>query len=98
MRQQESILLENSRRKLVGRGSRHVDMQCHFVTDQIERKHVEVRCCPMQDTIADFFAEPLQQASFCQLGGMIHGIDENDMEEHQRDCNDALEKLDLVDS
>ena len=47
--------LENNGNFSGGKRTKHIQARFHFVTDQIEKGCVSVKCCPTKEMIADFF-------------------------------------------
>ncbi len=47
--------------------SKHIDMQFHFVREELEKKSIEVQFCPTNDMTADLLTEPLPREQFKKL-------------------------------
>ena len=61
---QSAILLENNGKRSSSKKTRHIEIRCFFVTDNIRRKQMRVEYCPTEDMRADFMTKPLQGAAF----------------------------------
>jgi len=58
------ILLAENGKTLSSKSMRHLNVRYYFVTDQINKGHIKVLLCPMQNMLAEFFIKPLQGALF----------------------------------
>jgi hypothetical protein len=59
-----AIQLENNGRKSAGKRSRHLNIRLFFVTDQVEKKHIQIKFCPTDKMVADYMTKPLHGAKF----------------------------------
>jgi hypothetical protein len=59
-----TILLEENGRRSAGRRSRALNIRYYFVTDQVERKNLQIQYCPTDKMTADFMSKPLQGSKF----------------------------------
>jgi len=59
-----AILLEKNGRGSAGKGSRHLNVRCFFVTDQITKEELRVEHCPTEEMTGNFFTKPLQGSLF----------------------------------
>jgi hypothetical protein len=50
---------------------KHIDIQAHFVRDEVEKGTVDLRFCPSADMIADVLTKPLPRPAFEK---MIHSM------------------------
>ena len=66
-----TILLAENGRQSVGKRSRHLNIKYFYITDQLERKEVEIQYCPTDDMVADFNTKPLQGSKFVKFKRMI---------------------------
>ena len=60
-------------RKSCGPNSRHIDIRYFFIKDRLEIENMEVRYCPTEQMLADFFTKPLQGNLFRRLKAVIMG-------------------------
>ena len=70
-----AIKLEKHGRKSSSRRTRHMDMRYFFIKDRLESEGIEVKYCPTEAMIADYFTKPLQGALFNKLRRVIMGMD-----------------------
>jgi hypothetical protein len=68
-----SILLEQNRKALSGKRTRHIDIQCFFIMDQVNMKEISIDWCPTKKLVADFMTKPLQGSQFRELRDYIMG-------------------------
>lgn len=61
---QSAICFERNGRKSSGPNSRHINIRHFFIKGRLEIKDSEVRFCPTEQMLADFFIKPLQEALF----------------------------------
>ena len=66
-----TILLAKNGRQSVGKQSRHLNIKYFYITNQLERKEVEIQYCPTDDMVADFNTKPLQGSKFVKFKRMI---------------------------
>jgi hypothetical protein len=72
-----AILLEVNGKKSAGKRSRALNIRYFFVTDQIEKRNLEVKYCPTNDMIGDYFTKPLQGSKFTNFRKLILGEVDN---------------------
>jgi len=60
-----SIPLEKNGKRSSGKKTRHMDIRCFFVTDNVKRQRVSICCCPTDLMWADGHTKPLQGSQFC---------------------------------
>ena len=87
---QSAMLLEKNGRKSSGKKTRHIEIRCHFVADDIRRGTTKVAHCPTEEMVADFFTKPLQGSLFRKFFKMIMGCALQDY----LDIDDEEESLD----
>jgi len=75
---QSAMLLENNGRGSSSKRTRHINIQCFFITDRINREELRVAYCPTAEMIADYFTKPLQGATFRRLRDAILNIEQKD--------------------
>ena len=62
----------NGRNSCTG-NSRHVDIRYFFVKDRIDKGEFEVKHCPTESMLADFYTKPLQGTLFKKFRDVIMG-------------------------
>jgi hypothetical protein len=62
-----AILLEENGKKSSDKMTRALNIRCFFLTDQVEKGNVIVKCCPTDNMVGDFHAKPLQGEKFRKL-------------------------------
>jgi hypothetical protein len=62
-----AILLEINGKKSSGKRTRALNIRYFFVTDQVEKKNLQIKYCPTDDMIGDFHTKPLQGEKFRQF-------------------------------
>jgi hypothetical protein len=67
-----SILLEQNRRALSGKRTRHISIRYFFITDRVNMKEISIDWCPTE-MVADFMTKPLQGSLFKKLRDYIMG-------------------------
>ena len=50
---------------------RHISVRYFFITERIEKKEVSIEYCPAEETIINFFANPLQGSLFRNFHNII---------------------------
>ena len=73
---QSAIRLETNGRASAGRRSRHLNIRHFFVTDQINKGLVSIRCCPTDEMDSDYHTKPVQGKKFQKLRSRIMGFPE----------------------
>ena len=66
-----AILLEKNGRLSSGKRTKHIEARYFFIKDYQERGYVNVKYCPTDDMVADFFLKPLQGSKFHKLRDLI---------------------------
>ena len=66
-----TILLAESGWLSAGKRSRHLNIKYFYITDQLERKELEIEYCPTDDMIGDFNTKPLQGNKYTKFKRMI---------------------------
>ena len=59
-----AMRLESNGLKSCGEKSRHIDIRFFFIKDVLKRENIELRRCPTERMIADYFTKPLQGSLF----------------------------------
>jgi KUP system potassium uptake protein len=70
---QSAIRFERNGRRSCGPNSRHIDIRFFFIADRLKTDNFEVRYCPTEQMVADFFTKPLQGSLFRKLRDIILG-------------------------
>ena len=70
-----AIQLENNGKASSSKRTRHLNICFFFITDQIERKQLEVKYCPTDQMQADYFTKPKQGVAFEDTRKEIMGIE-----------------------
>ena len=68
-----AINLEKNGTASAGRRSKHIDIRYFWLKDRVERGDVNIKYCPTELMIADFFTKPLQGGLFKRLKAVIMG-------------------------
>ena len=64
---QSAILLERNGHLSSSHQTRHLNAQYFFITNCITKGDLDVRYCPTEEMVADFFTKPLQGNMFIKL-------------------------------
>ena len=59
-----TILLAENGRHSTGKRSRHLNIKYFYITNQLEKKEMEIKYCPTDDMIGDYNTKPLQGGKF----------------------------------
>ena len=70
---QSAIKFEKNGRSSCGPNSRHIDIRYFFIKDRLGIENIEVRHCPTEEMLADFFTKPLQGNLFRKFREVIQG-------------------------
>jgi hypothetical protein len=70
---QSTIKLEKKGRKLCGPKSRHIDIRYFFIKNRLDLKHIDVKHCPTEQMLPNFFTKPLQGSLFRKFRDVIMG-------------------------
>ena len=62
-----TMQLEKNGKFSSSKNTRHVNIRCFFVTNQIEKGHVAVECVPTDELIANYLSKPLQGMKFQEM-------------------------------
>ena len=81
-----SMLLEQNGKISSGKRTRHLSIRYYFVTDRINNGELEVKYCPTEDMIGDFFTKPLQGNKLKKMRSVILNLDNdgNTVPDHGR--------------
>jgi len=90
---QSAMKMEMNGLKSCGEKSRHINIRYFFIADLIKRENIQIRHCPTERMIADYFTKPLQGKLFVILRDQIMGISDTPMEE--RVGNNEAKKISI---
>ena len=68
-----AIKLEINSQKSCGKWIRHVEIRYFYIKDLVDKNKVEIRHCPTEKMLADFFTKPLQGSLFRYMRDFILG-------------------------
>ena len=83
--------MEKNGLKSCGEKSRHINIRYFFIADIIKREKIDIRHCPTERMIADYFTKPLQGKLFITMRDQIMGITDTPIEE--RVVNNEQKKM-----
>ena len=63
-----AILLEKNGRGSSSKRMRHINIRYFFIRDRVQSDEVDIKYCPTEEMVADYFTKPLQGALFCNSG------------------------------
>ena len=85
--------------KSAGDKSRHINVRFFFIQDVLKREDIELRHCPTERMIADFYTKPLQGSLFEKMRDIIMGLapfpDEERVGEDEKMSRVAQNNIDL---
>ena len=76
-----AMRLESNGLKSCGEKSRHIDIRFFFIKDVLKRENIELKHCPTERMIADYFTKPLQGSLFRKMRDIIMGVTSFPVEE-----------------
>ena len=65
------MLLENNGKASSSKRMRYISIRYYFITDRIGRHEIEVRYCPTDEMIGDFYTKPLNGSKFRKFRNII---------------------------
>ena len=71
---QSSIKLETNGKWSSGKRTRAINIRYFFVTDNVEKDHLQIEFKPSEDMVADFLTKPLQGRKFEEFCAKLMGI------------------------
>ena len=74
---QSYMLLEKNGRAFSGKRARHINIRYFFMSDGVKSGEVNIKYCPTDDMIGDYFTKPLQGAKFSKFKGKILNVQVN---------------------
>ena len=75
---QSAMLLETNGRGSSSKQTRHMNIRYFFVADCQKRGHVQIRYCPTDEMIGDFFTKPLGGSKFRRFRNIIMNCSHDD--------------------
>ena len=76
-----AIHIEKNGRVSSSARSRHINIRFFFIKDILKRENIDVKHCPTERMIADFFTKPLQGKLFRYLRDIVMSLVPLPMEE-----------------
>jgi hypothetical protein len=70
---QSTIKFQKNGRKSCGPKSRHIDIWYFFIKNRLDLEHMDVKHCPTEQMLANFFTKPLQGSLFRKFRDVIMG-------------------------
>ena len=67
----------------IGNGSKHANVRCFFVVDNMEKKDAKMMCCPTENMVDDYSAKPTQGILFAPQRNLILGTNEEEFSKHK---------------
>ena len=64
---ESAVSLEENGKRSSSNQTRHLNICCVFLTNQVKRKNISIKHCPTDDMNGDFMSKPLQGAKFCKF-------------------------------
>ena len=83
-----AMLLEKNGKASSSKRTRHLNIRCFFVKDQVSKGNLRVEHCPTDQLIADYFTKPLTGAKFWQLWQLI--MNPTKLEDQCEDTGDSF--------
>ena len=71
---ESAMRMESNGRKSAGNKSRHINIRYFFIKDVLQREGIELKHCPTERMIADFYTKPLQGSLFRKLRDILMGL------------------------
>ncbi|KAI2499682.1 Reverse transcriptase (RNA-dependent DNA polymerase) [Fragilaria crotonensis] len=75
---ESAIKLEKNGRTSAGQKSRHINIRYFWVKDRTEAENIQIRHCPTEHMLADFFTKPLQGNMFRRFRAVVLGHNHTD--------------------
>jgi hypothetical protein len=72
-----AILLEENGKKSSGKKTRHINIRYFYIQDRVEHNEIQVKFCPTDEMVGDFFTKPLQGAKFRKFRAIIMNINQD---------------------
>ena len=91
---ESAMKLETNGRSSCGEKSRHIHIRYFFIKDVLKRESIEMKHCPTEIMIANFFTKPLQGKLFHKMRDIIMGHAPLPVEERvEGNTNEAKSQL-----
>jgi hypothetical protein len=87
-----AIRIEKNGRASAGKQSSHIDIRYFFMKDRLKTDGIDIRHCPTEQMLADFFTKPLQGSLFRKFRGVLMGYNHIDSLKEQNDSMSAPEE------
>ena len=68
---QSAILLEKNGIHSRGKRSKHIAIHYFFIKDRVQSGEINIKWCPSEDMVGDFFTKPLQGTLFYKFRRII---------------------------
>jgi hypothetical protein len=72
---QSSMKLIKNGRASSGPKTRHMNIRYFFIKDRLQSENIQVKYCPTESMLADFFTKPLQGRLFRKFRAVLLGLD-----------------------
>ena len=70
-----AILLEKNGKMSSSKRTKHINIRYYFIQDRWAKGEVEIKYCPTDEMIADFFTKPLQGKKFVGFRKFVLGLE-----------------------
>ena len=70
-----AMLLERNGKASSSKRTKHIHIRYFYIKDKVDSGEIQLKHCPTEDMLADFFTKPLQGTLFRQLRDRIMNID-----------------------
>ena len=71
-----AILLEKNGKMSSSKRTKHINIRYYFIQDRWSKGEVDIKYCPTDEMIADFFTKPLQGRKFVEFRKFVLGLEE----------------------
>lgn len=89
---QRVVLLEKNGRASSGKRTRHINIRYFFVTDRVKSGEVEIKYCPTDEMVRDYFTKPLQCSKFRKFRDAILNIQSTERDDVSLVPNDSSQE------
>jgi hypothetical protein len=92
---QSSIKIEKNGKKSSGQKTKHMDNRYFWIKDRLQSEGIEVKYCPTEKMLADFFTKPLQGSLFRKFRDIVLGykhIDTLHIDEEESSSQERVRK------
>jgi hypothetical protein len=90
---QSAIKIEKNGKSSGGQKTKHMDARYFFIKDRLSTEGIEVRYCPTEKMIADFFTKPLQGSLFRKFRDIVLGYKHIDTLLEDTECPSDQERV-----